>query len=356
MRFLLVPSFVAATSMVMIMVMLMAMICRCSHAWILPSVVSTPNMIRVQQCHSSKMRPVLLSLGADDKQEPDDGEEDGEDSLLERINKIEQSGDNLFLDTATAAAASYSAAPYATPKLGIDIGSQLEPFTEAEAAELKAAAMEVINDGVAEGIDEIERLRKQMKQQIDKQKRQMELKSDLQLQREEAKLMTKIDTMTSTFLDKTRLSREETKLIAKADQSQQGRGVELGVWGNIGGAAVVTTSSNNKNIGLLGSVDNAKLQVQRQAKKQRDQDMTDLKRPTSSSSTTKDDEDLEVGSQNSNRVIVIADISQVSPSKQNTKPHDTTRYHHRVHHLQRLTHSTPLHVLDIDIINYCGTI
>jgi hypothetical protein len=101
--------------------------------------------------------------------------------------------------------------------------------------------------------------------------------------------------------------------------------VELGVWGNIGGAAVVTTSSNNKNknTGLLGSVDNAKLQVQRQAKKQRDQDMTDLKKPTSSSSTTKDDEDLEVVSQNSNRVIVIADISQVSPTTQH-KTHDTT--------------------------------
>jgi hypothetical protein len=275
------------------------MLCGCSQAWIIsPSVASTALSLSVGE------RTVLFAAA---KSKPED-EEEG-DSLLDRLEKIEQLGGSLSDSAAQAAAAAFSMGDkdMVKPKLGIDIGSQLKPFTDQEAAELKAAAIEVINDGVAEGIDEIERLRNQMKVQIDKQKKQMELASDMQLQREQARLMSKIDKMTGDFLDKTRATRDETKLIAQADKSQEGRGVELGVWGMIGGAAVVTTGS--KNVGLLGSVDNAKLQAERQAKKQRDQQITDLKKPTSTA-----DEDVVVV--NNNRIVIVADTSQVSPTSQ----------------------------------------
>ena len=189
-----------------------------------------------------------------------------------------------------------------SPKLGIDIGSQLKPLSDQEAADLKAAAMEVINDGVAEGIDEIEKLRDNMNQFIDKQRAQMELKSDLDLQREQKKLLSKIDQMTGDFLAKTQATREETKLVAKADKSNEGKGVEVGVWGVLGGAAVVTTGS--QNVGLLGSVDAAKAAVEKEAKKAQEQEMSDLKR---SASVVQE----ETTTVNSNRVVIIADTSQV---------------------------------------------
>ena len=65
-----------------------------------------------------------------------------------------------------------------TPKLGIDLGAMLEPLSEQEAAELKAAATEVINDAIAEGIDEIDKLCDRMKKEFEKQRKAVALKSE----------------------------------------------------------------------------------------------------------------------------------------------------------------------------------
>lgn len=253
------------------------------------SVVSTTTMATPQ---------TLLYAASDDNKDDD---EDMSDALEERLKKLEEIGDNLKgfakIDDAPTTAGN-------SPKLGIDIGSRLTPLSDKEAAELKAAAMEVINDGVAEGIDEIEKLRGNMNEFIDKQKAQMELKSDLELKKQEKKLMSKIDKMTGDFLTKTQATREETKLVAKADRSSEGQGLEVGVWGVIGGAAVETTGS--QNVGLLGSVDAAISAAEKEAKKLKDAEMSDLK----ISAGAVEEEAVEI---NSNRVIIIADTSQVRP-------------------------------------------
>ena len=251
---------------------------------------------QVKVAATSAPTKTRLFAASDDKE---DENKDSGDSMEEKLEKIEQIGENLKefakLDADTPS-------PANAPKLGIDIGSRLTPLSDSEAADLKAAAMEVINDGVAEGIDEIEKLRENMNQFIDKQRAQMELKSDLDLQREQKKLLSKIDQMTGDFLSKTQATREETKLVAKADRSSEGQGVEVGVWGVIGGAAVVTTGS--QNVGLLGSVDAAKAAAEKEANKEKAQEMSDLKR---SASVVQE----ETATVNSNRVVIIADTSQV---------------------------------------------
>jgi len=248
----------------------------------------------LQRLASTAPNLKLPSLYAAASSSDDDNDED---SIEEKMEKNEKIGDDLMDRMGKVDA------PAPRGKLGIDIGSQLTPLSDQQAAELKAAAMEVINDGVAEGIDEIEKLRKNMKQDIQKKRAQMELKSDLDLQREQDKLMKKIDQMTGNFLSNTEALREETKLVARADKSSEGQGMEVGVWGVIGGAAVVTTGS--KNVGLLGSVDAAKAEAEKQAKKLKDEEMSDLKKSANAPVE-------EVVASNTNRIVIVADTSQVS--------------------------------------------
>jgi len=136
-------------------------------------------------------------------------------------------------------------------KLGIDIGRMLDPLTETEAEELKAAATEIINDAIAEGIDEIENLRQKMKREFDRKRKEVQMESESKAKRESDKLLSKIDKLTNDFLTDTKLSRKATKLAAAADRESEGKGVEVGVWGTVDGASVTT--------GLLGSVDAARL-------------------------------------------------------------------------------------------------
>ncbi|GAX10203.1 hypothetical protein FisN_3Lh398 [Fistulifera solaris] len=138
-------------------------------------------------------------------------------------------------------------------KLGIDLGSMLEPLTEKEAIELKAAAAEVINDAIAEGIDEIETLRARMNAEFAKKRETMAVQSELNAKRESTKLLEKIDTLTDAFLKETESQRRSTKLAAAADRSMEGgRGLDWGAWGTIRGATVGLSSSS-----LIGSVDQA---------------------------------------------------------------------------------------------------
>jgi hypothetical protein len=137
-------------------------------------------------------------------------------------------------------------------KLGIQIGRMLEPLSEKEAAELKAAATEIINDKVAEGLDDIDRMRARFKREVDQKRRQAQLASEFKAQRESERLMDKIDALTSNFLDKTEASRASTRLVAAADRSNEGKAVEIGVWGNLDGVAVGTMSGSFSP--LLGSI------------------------------------------------------------------------------------------------------
>lgn len=144
-------------------------------------------------------------------------------------------------------------------KLGIDIGSQLEPMTPEDAAQLKAEAAEIIKDTFDDQIDEIEMMRKDMAKQVEKSKIAMQAASEYNAVLESEKLLGKIDKMTGAFLDTTKDSRESTKLAAAADRAMQrsGQGVEMGTWGVLGGA-VVATDENFGGPTLLGSVDAAR--------------------------------------------------------------------------------------------------
>ena len=171
-----------------------------------------------------------------------------------------------------------------TPRLGIDLGSMLEPLSEQEAAELKAAATEVINDAIAEGIDEIEQVRQRMNREFERKRKSMEVKSEMNAQRESQKLLNKIDALTDAFLAKTESIRSSTKLAAAADQAMEGRGVDAGSWGSLGGAVVAATGQAT----LLGSVESAHNTLQK-------------------GSTEKDEEKV---SEQSNRILILADTGQ----------------------------------------------
>jgi hypothetical protein len=133
-------------------------------------------------------------------------------------------------------------------KLGINIGSYLDPLSEREANELKAAAAEIVNDAVASGLDEIERMRQDFRQQIEDRRRQAQAQSEAMAQRESKKLMNKIDQITSQFLASTEESRKATQIAYAADQAMEKQGLEIGAWGTWNGASVLlggATSSSD---------------------------------------------------------------------------------------------------------------
>lgn len=130
-----------------------------------------------------------------------------------------------------------------TPKLGIDIGSMLEPLSEKEAAELKAAAKEKINEAVAAGLDDIEMLRAKLKREIEQESRKSQARSEANAKLAQTQLLNRIDKITGDFLSRTATVRESTKRASAADKGMEGQGVEIGSWGRLGGASVVTASS-----------------------------------------------------------------------------------------------------------------
>lgn len=136
-------------------------------------------------------------------------------------------------------------------KLGIEVGKMLDPLSPSEAAELKAAATEIINESIASGLDEIEQLRQKMKDELAQSSAARKLESDWNAQQETEKLMGKIDALTDAFLTQTQASRQSTKLVALADRSSAGKSTEVGVWGEIDGMAVTTSGTSSS---ILGSV------------------------------------------------------------------------------------------------------
>ncbi len=170
------------------------------------------------------------------------------------------------------------------PKLGIDI--RLDPLTPSEASELKAEVSEMVSDKIAAGIDEIQKLRQNLARELEASQRALQLKSEMRAQEESTKLLSKIDQLTESFLSKTDATRASTKLAAVADRAMEGKGIEIGVWGNVGGAAVLL--SRSEDVLLLGSVAAAQ-----------------------ASSTTSSNLSQEERPANEKRILIVADTTQV---------------------------------------------
>jgi Mg2+ and Co2+ transporter CorA len=177
------------------------------------------------------------------------------------------------------------------PKLGIDIGKMLEPLTPEQAQELRAEASEMIADKVAKGIDDIQDLRKQLTREVEKERNQRLMKSERDAAQASKRLLQKIDSLTSDFMSTSESMRKSTKLAAAADRANEGKGVELGSWGSLGGVSVATGG------GLLGSVASS--------------EATTTRSSTTTLSTMSDNEESVETAPKENRIIMIADPSQV---------------------------------------------
>jgi hypothetical protein len=190
----------------------------------------------------------------------------------EDVNYEKEFPDKGDSDVSPDPSLSWNSPAAETPKLGIDIGAMLDPLTEADAAELKAAATEVINDAIAQGIDDIELMRKKMKLELEQTRIETAARSEKKTQQESKKLLGKIDALTDAFLSKTEGTRSSTKMAAAADKAMQGqgKGVDFGTWGDLGGAAVVTTMSGQSV--LLGSVQAAKKSASSESSDNNDND------------------------------------------------------------------------------------
>ena len=181
--------------------------------------------------------------------------------------------------------------------LGIpDVSDLLDSET---AAELKEEAKRILDTKVQEGLDQLAKMRVELTKDIQAQKRAMERKSKARNAQEETKLLNKIDTIAGAFLRESEQLRESTKLAAAADAAMEGKGIELGSWGVVGGAAVTTMattgigSDSSSTTVLLGSVENAKWQNQ-------------LQQGTGSESTG-----VAVLSPTESRILIVADESSV---------------------------------------------
>jgi hypothetical protein len=197
-------------------------------------------------------------------------------------NLFEDNGDNLF---------SNNNDKDEDPKLGIDIGKMLEPLTPKQAQELRAEASEMIADKVAKGIDDIQDLRKQLTREVEKERNQRLMKSERDAAQASKRLLSKIDSLTSDFMSTSESMRKSTKLAAAVDRANEGKGVELGSWGSLGGVSVATGGG-----GLLGSVASS--------------EVTTTQSTTSTTSISDNEESFETAPKE-NRIIMIADPSQV---------------------------------------------
>ena len=142
-----------------------------------------------------------------------------------------------------------------TPNLGINM--QLEPLTAAQAADLKREATEAINAAFDERLEEVERMKLQVKDDFEKGKKAMSFASDLRAADQTEKLMNKIDQLSGDFLEKNQVLRTGTKMAARADRNMAGQGIEVGSWGKVSGMNVLTNGGD----GLLGSVSANKIEA-----------------------------------------------------------------------------------------------
>ena len=133
-------------------------------------------------------------------------------------------------------------------KLGINIGSMLNPMTEQDVMDIKMEATEMIQDVIAASIDDMESLRKDMMEEMQQSNQERIRQNERNTQVAQKELLSKIDALTNSFLRDTTASRTATKLAAQADQAMEGQGLELGSWGIVGGRYVSTGVSLENSI------------------------------------------------------------------------------------------------------------
>ena len=220
----------------------------------------------------------------------DEEEESWDDTV--NYDKLWTDRDDTLPGSAWDAVKSTSKQLEDSVSLGIpDVSDLLDSET---AAELKEEAKRILDTKVQEGLDQLAKMRVELTKDIEAQKRAMERKSKARNAQEETKLLNKIDTIAGAFLKESEQLRESTKLAAAADAAMEGKGIELGSWGVVGGAAVTTMATTGS---LLGSVENAKWQNQQQKQ---------LQQGTGSESTG-----VAVLSPIESRILIVADESSV---------------------------------------------
>jgi len=137
--------------------------------------------------------------------------------------------------------------------LGIDIGKEMN-LSEEDKELIKREGTELIEGAFEEGLKELETMRSRMKKDFEKNKETMRVASELRAQYETEKLMERLEKKTNDFLDKTRIDREGTKLAAEADRNMEGKGIELGSWGNdeMGNTVATGFQSSSKSLSASG--------------------------------------------------------------------------------------------------------
>jgi hypothetical protein len=133
-------------------------------------------------------------------------------------------------------------------KLGINIGSMLNPMTEQDVMDIKMEATEMIQDVIAASIDDMETLRRDMLDELQQSSQERTRQNERNAQVAQKQLLSKIDALTDSFLSTTASSRTATKLAAQADQAMEGQGLALGSWGIVNGRYVTTGSAMGDNI------------------------------------------------------------------------------------------------------------
>jgi hypothetical protein len=152
-------------------------------------------------------------------------------------------------------------------KLGI---TNLISFTPQDISELSTKAALVLDEAYTSEINTITSIKATLQKSAQESKAIMDMTSTLNRQYEIDNLVTKIDTLTSNFLESTAISRETMNRIATADtyNSNLGLGVSYGSWGNLGqgeiGIDTTTTTAAAATRALLGSVEQSQQQQQQQ--------------------------------------------------------------------------------------------
>jgi hypothetical protein len=142
-----------------------------------------------------------------------------------------------------------------SPSLGINIGSQLNPLSSEDVEMLRKEATEKINEAFADRLEELANVKEEVRKDFERSKEELKIASDRRAKEETARLMSKIDKISSDFLDRNEELRSGTKMAAMADKNMEGKGLEVGSWGRISGMNVLTSASGGMSLGVFGSVD-----------------------------------------------------------------------------------------------------
>ena len=219
--------------------------------------------------HGSRYLPVSAFRLAASKEDGDDSEDpDAWDSPEDYADFGKDTSNNNKKSTGLGG----------QPSLGIDIGGQLNPLTDEEAAELRAEGAKAIEDAFASRLDEIEDLKATVRKDFERSREALSAASDLRAREETEKLMGKIDRLSNDFLASNEELRMGTKAAADADarMGRKGEGLEVGSWGvdSFGRVVVTSSSSAAGGSGLIGGFAAGLEKAARDAAKSSDEDGT----------------------------------------------------------------------------------